>query len=103
MLTTESTTIGYRHSNYSKSFSYFFLFLLVGEVCGKMRCNKRKYVGYERNIEHKIRFSSINLNFLGQIISTSEFKRYFEMILMNVSVQKAEGGDLREGERCGSV
>ena len=68
-----------------------------------MRCNKRKYVGYERNIEHEIRFSSINLNFLGQIISISEFKRHFEMILMNVSVQKAEGGDLREGERCGSV
>ena len=68
-----------------------------------MRCNERKYVRYERNIEHKIRFSSINLNFLGQIISISEFKRYFEMILMNVSVQKAEGEDLREGERCGSV
>jgi len=68
-----------------------------------MQRNKRKYERYERNIEHKIRFSSINLNFLGQIISISEFKRYFEMILMNVSVQKAEGGDLREGERCGSV
>ncbi|MCW3132654.1 MAG: hypothetical protein N2V73_08065 [Candidatus Methanospirare jalkutatii] len=75
----------------------------MGEVCGKMRCNERKYVRCERNIEHEIRFSSINLNFLGQIISISEFKRYFEMILMNVSVQKAEGGDLREGERCGSV
>ena len=68
-----------------------------------MRCNERKYVKCERNIEHEIRFSSINLNFLGQIISISEFKRYFEMILMDVSVQKAEGGGLREGERCGSV
>jgi len=55
-----------------------------------MQCNERKYVRYERNIEHKIRFSSINLNFLGQIISISELKRYFGMILMDVSVQKAE-------------
>ncbi|MCW7074889.1 MAG: hypothetical protein OCU24_03430 [Candidatus Methanospirare jalkutatii] len=68
-----------------------------------MRCNGRKYVKCERNIGHEIRFSFINLNFLGQIISISEFKRYFEMILMDVSVQKAEGEDLREGERCGSV
>ena len=57
-----------------------------------MRCNERKYMRYERNIEHKIRFPSINLNFLGQIISISELKRYFGMILMDVSVQKAEGG-----------
>ena len=36
-----------------------------------LRRNGRKYVRYEHDIDHKIRFSQPNLNFLGQLISIS--------------------------------
>ena len=36
-----------------------------------LKRNRRKYVRYEHDIDHKIRFSQLNLNFLGQLISIS--------------------------------